>query len=142
MRKASLLLVFGLVACNSAQDDMDVMRAAVDDLRLEVNRHAEAARAAPTMQYMREELTRHRYEVMPAMGDMDETMSSMRTRCQGLDDLHAMHGELHVEITRHLASMGPMMELPAAQLEVEAYALVMRSTMNDMDDSMHGMHCH
>ena len=143
MWKASLLLLVGLTACH-ASGDMGDMSDSIDDVRLEINRHAEAAQAAPTMEYMRQELTRHRYEMMPILDDIDHTMSSMASHCDGmgLADMHAMHYAMHDELTRHLASMEKGMELPEAKMEVDRYVAAMRFTMDGMFGSMDSMSCH
>ena len=143
MWKASLLLLVGLTACHSS-GDMGDMSDSIDDVRLEINRHAEASQAAPTIEYMRQELTRHRYEMMPILDDVDHTMSSMSSHCDGtgLTDMLAMHDAMHDELGRHLTSMDKGMELPAAKMEVERYAAAMRFTMDGMFGSMGSMNCH
>src|SRR5512139_988873 len=142
MWKASLFAVI-LTGCGSSMDEMSEMGGALNDIRLETNRHIEASHAMPSMENMRMELTRHRYEMMPLMEDLDVTMNSMSTHCSGmtLADMHAMHGDLYAEWNRHMSSMGPEMTIPVALAEVDNYANAVRSMADAMDRAMTGMHC-
>lgn len=143
MWKTSLLLCVALTGCHSSMDDMGSMRSYVDDTRRETNRHVEAARAATTMQHMREEMAVHRMGMMPMMMDMDGTMESMMGHCDGsgLGDMRAMHGQLADEMTHHLAIMDASIELGAARAEVEHHAATMQSMMDGMDGAMGHMSC-
>jgi hypothetical protein len=142
MWKLALLLVaFG--ACHAAMDDMNSMRGYIDDTRRETTRHLDAARAALTMQDMRSEMAQHRDGMTPMMGDIDVTMDSMMSHCDGggLGDMRAMHGELDGEMAQHLAMMDASLELPAAQAEVERHGATMMTMMDGMNGAMTRMSC-
>lgn len=143
MWKASLALMIGVVACHAAMDDMNSMRGYIADTRSETSRHLEAARAATTMQHMREELDTHRSGMMPMMMDMDVTMGGMSSHCDGsgLGEMRAMHGDLADEMAQHFATMTASTELATALAEVERHASSMLSMMDGMDGAMGNMHC-
>lgn len=137
------LLLFGLVACHSGMDDMNNMRSYIADTRRETNRHLDAARAAPTMDDMRAEMDQHRSGMTPMMADIDMTMDSMTSHCDGLGlgEMRAMHGELDGEMTQHLSTMDASTEIGAATVEVERHAAAMLSMMDGMDGAMGHMTC-
>jgi len=142
MWKATLLLL-GLSACHAAMDDMNSMRGYVDDTRRETTRHLESARAAITLQDMRDEMDRHRDGMTPMMGDIDMTMDSMRSHCggDGFGEMRTMHGELDGELTQHLSAMEATTELSAKLVEVERHAATIMTMMDGMDGAMTRMSC-
>ena len=143
MWKTSLLVCAALIGCHSSMDDMNSMRSYIDDTRRETNRHLDAARAATTMEHMRDEMDKHRSGMTPMMADMDVTMDSMTTHCDGLGlgEMRAMHGELDGEMTQHLSTMDASSELAAARAEVERHAASMMSMMDGMDGAIGKMQC-
>jgi hypothetical protein len=143
MWKTSLLLCAALIGCHSSMDDMNSMRSSIDDTRRETIRHLDTARAATTMQDVRDEMDVHRNGMTPMMADMDVTMDSMTTHCDGLGlgEMRAMHGELEGEMTQHLSMTEASAELATAQGEVERHAATMLAMMDGMDGAMGNMHC-
>jgi hypothetical protein len=143
MWKMSLLLCSVLIACHSSMDDMSSMRGYIDDTRRETIRHLDAARAVTTMEHMRAEMDRHRNETMPMMADMDSTMDSMTTHCDGLglDEMRAMHGDFEGEMTNHQSTIEANTDLAAAQAEVERHGVTMLAMMDGMEGAMESMHC-
>ena len=141
MWKTSLLLL-ALSACHAAMDDMNAMRGYVEDTRRETTRHLEAARAAVTLQDMRDEMDRHRDGMTPMMADIDLTMDSMTSHCggDGVGEMRTMHGELDGEMAQHLSAMEAV-ELSAQLVEVERHAATMMTMMDGMDGAMAGMSC-
>lgn len=142
MWKLALLLI-GLGACHVAMDDMSLMGGYIDDARRETTRHLDAARAAVTMEEMRSEMVGHRDGMTAMMGDVDATMDSMMSHCDGggLSDMRAMHGELDGEMAKHLAMMDASLELPAAQAEVERHVATTMTMMDGMNGAMTRMSC-
>lgn len=143
MLKTSLLMLTVLFGCHSSMDDMDSMRSYIEDTRRETNRHLQAARAATTMQDMRDEIDVHRDGMRPMMSDMGMTIDGMRMHCDGggLGDMRAMHGEIDGELTQHLAIIDASSELVIAQAEVEQHAASMLVMMDGIDGAMANMQC-
>jgi hypothetical protein len=142
MWKTSLLLI-AVMGCHSAMDDMNSMRAYIDDTRRETTQHLEAARAASTMQHMRDEMTRHRDGMKMMMVDMDVALESMTSHCDelGLGEMRAMHGELDGEMMQHVAAMDTSVDLAAAMDEVERHAVATMSMADGMGTAMGSVHC-
>lgn len=137
-------LLFGLVACHPGMDDMNNMRGSVGDARRETNRHLDAAQAVSSMDDMRREMDQHRNGMTPMMADIEMTMDSMGTHCDGLGlgEMRAMHGELDGEMTRHLSTMAATADIGVAVSEVERHAASMFTMMDGMDSAMGHMSCH
>lgn len=143
MPKTTLLLLAALIGCHSSMDDMSSMRNYIEDTRRETDRHLGVARAATTMQHMRDEMDMHRSGMTPMMADMGMTIDSMTMHCDGLGlgEMRAMHGELDGEMTEHLSTMDASTELQTAKAEVERHAASMLAMMDGMDGAMGNMQC-
>jgi hypothetical protein len=144
MWKTSLLLCAVLIGCHSSMDDdMNSMRSHIDDTRRETIGHLDVTRTATTMEHMRAEMDRHRNQMAPTMADMDSTMESMTTHCDGLGlgKMRAMHGELESEVTQHFSAIEANAELAAVKAEVERHGEAMLAMMDGMDGAMGNMHC-
>ena len=136
--------MLGLSACHSAMmNDEESMRVYLEDTRRETTHHLTAVRSVSTMPGMRDEMTRHRDGMGPMMIDIDTTMESMASHCDGsgMDDMRAMHGDLDSEVLQHGTTMDGIDALPAATTEVERHADAMFVMMDGMSGAMGRMHC-
>jgi hypothetical protein len=138
-----ILLALAIGGCHSAISDMASMQVYVDDTRRETARYVRSAHAALAIDDLRDELEHHRRAMSPIMGDMDDAMSSMASRCDGLgvSQMRAMHGELEHEMTHHPATMGAFSDLGPAVAEVDRHGWATMSMMDDMDEAMDHMAC-
>ena len=124
-------------------NDEEAMLGYLEDTRRETTHHLTAVRTVTTMPGMRDEMTRHRDGMGPMMIDIDTTMESMGSHCDGsgMDDLRAMHGDLDSEMLQHGATMDGIDALPAATTEVERHADAMFEMMDGMSGAMGRMRC-
>lgn len=144
MLRSTLVMMFGISACHSAMmNDEEAMRGYLEDTRRETTHHLTAVRTVTTMPGMRDEMTRHRDGMGPMMIDIDTTMGSMGSHCDGsgMDDMRAMHGGLDSEMLQHAASMDAIDVLPEATTEVERHAEAMLAMMDGMGGAMGRMRC-
>lgn len=144
MLKSTLAMMLGLAACHSGMmNDEQAMRGHLEETRRETTLHLTAARTVTTMPGMRDEMTRHRDGMVPMMNDIDSTMESMGSHCDGsgMGDMRAMYGDLDSEMVLHAASIDAIDALPAATTEVERHADAMFEMMDGMGGAMARMQC-
>lgn len=123
--------------------DVELMRAVVDDGRVETAVHRQAAVAAATLPEMQIEMIRHARVTAGMMNDLADGMDGMATHCQGsgMGEMRAMHGDLDGEMARHAAAMASLADLGASRAEVERHAEAANVMMGAMDDAMERMTC-
>lgn len=140
MRTKMLLSLAGLafwtVSCGGTMDhDGARMSEALDEARLEVDRHHTAVVGLENITDLPSELRRHRSKMLGTMARMQGSMHSM-THCSSgsMDRMHQMMGDMQARMDEHAAGVGDASTLEDVRLACAAHTKAMHGSLNGMHD--------
>ena len=145
----ALTLLLAAAACGSDHDgetlahQIDDARAHVDELRAEIDGHADAALAATDLAMLqgmegphRDAMTGHMDDLGHAIGDMSMCDGALDDR---VDAMMSMHDDCDEERGRHQDSAAATTSLDEAFAEEERHRGQMIDCLDELDGMMHGI---
>ena len=137
------VLVAGLAACDHDAWEMDRMREAIDDARVENGRHRDLARYAPDVPTITADVEYHDGLMHQSMGSMDDTMDGMGRHCddRAMDSMDTALSAMDAEMADHRVALETVGTLDEARAACERHYLQLDALLDSMDASIGDFGC-